>query len=479
MLPFDVDIYLFIIIILDLLSIAIMIFKEQKRPSSIMVWSLLFIVLPIAGFVLYVFIGKGPSLKKQRAFYLKMQKDKNLASSTLDDNLNKFKNLNISKQQHINDIVEFNAKYNLAAVAIYNEVIIYTDIAKQYNDMISDILNAKKSINILYFIYKTDSVGTRLRDILVQKAKEGIDIKLVVDDIGSMSADNKFFKSLIDNGAEVLRFLQGKWKYLNFNINYRNHRKMVVIDDSIAYTGGANIGNEYMNKGKIPWRDTHMRVTGDGVALINLRFLKDYSYVTHKDVTTYVLAKPKHNITNILPMQLISSGPDVANEEIKQTYIKLIYNAKERIWIQTPYYIPDESFADAVSTAVKSGVDVRIMIPEKPDKKLVYYATKSYASDMAKLGATVYFYPAFIHSKTLIVDDDICSLGTFNIDVRSFKLHFELTNLMYGKNITSKMADIFLDDAKKSSVMDTEYVNMQSKNEKFMQAIMRLFAPIF
>ncbi|MEA5001621.1 MAG: cardiolipin synthase [Endomicrobiaceae bacterium] len=478
MLPFDVDIYLFAIIILDLLSIMIMIFKEQKRPSSIMVWSLLFIILPIAGFVLYIFIGKGPSLKKQRTFHLKMQTDKKLASSALDDNLNKFKNLNISKQ-HINDIVEFNAKYNLAAVAIYNDVTVYTDIAKQYEDMIADISNAKKSVNILYFIYKTDSIGTRLRDVLVQKAKEGVTIRLVVDDIGSMGAGDKFFKPLTDNGAEVLRFLQGKWKYLNFNINYRNHRKMVVIDDRIAYTGGANVGDEYMNKGKLPWRDTHMKVVGDGVYLINLRFFKDYSYVTHKDVIAYVLAKPKHNVTNILPMQLISSGPDVANEEIKQTYIKLIYNAKTRIWMQTPYYIPDESFADAVSTAVRSGVDVRIMIPEIPDKKLVYYATKSYASDMAKIGAKVYFYPAFIHSKTLIVDDDICSLGTFNIDVRSFKLHFELTNLMYGKEITSQMAGMFENDAQKSSIMDIEYINMQSKNEKFMQAIMRLFSPIF
>jgi len=478
LLPFEVDIYLFIIIFLDLLSITIMIFKEQKRPSSIMVWSLLFIVLPLAGFVLYIFIGKGPSLKKQRAFYLKMQKDKKLARF-LDDNLNNFKNLNLLQQENINDIVEFNAKYNLAAVAIYNEVTIYTDIVKQYDDMVSDILKAKKSINVLYFIYKTDSIGTRLRDALITKAKEGINIKLIVDDIGSMGANTKFFKHLVENGGEVLRFLEGKWKYLNFNINYRNHRKMVVIDDSIAYTGGANIGDEYMNKGKLPWRDTHMKVIGDGVALINLRFLQDYSYVTHKDVTHYVLSKPRNNVKNILPMQLISSGPDVANEEIKQTYIKLIYNAKKRIWIQSPYYIPDESFADAVSTAIKSGVDVRIMIPEIPDKRLVYYATKSYASDMAKLGAKVYFYPAFIHSKTLIVDDDICSLGTFNIDVRSFKLHFELTNLMYGNDITSKMADIFSADAQNSSMMDINYINMQSKHEKFMQAIMRLFSPIF
>jgi cardiolipin synthase len=222
-----------------------------------------------------------------------------------------------------------------------------------------------------------------------------------------------------------------------------------------------------------------MRVLGDAVSLINLRFLQDYSYVANKDVSNDIIDFTKHKITNILPMQLISSGPDVETEEIKQTYIKLIYGAKERIWIQSPYYIPDDSFAEAIATAIRGGIDVRIMIPEIPDKKEVYYATKSYAGDMVKLGAKVYLYPAFIHSKTLVVDNEICSLGTFNIDIRSFKLHFELTMLMYGKEITTKMADIFMQDIDKCSIMDMGYLSIQTKTDRLMQTVMRLFSPLF
>jgi cardiolipin synthase len=291
--------------------------------------------------------------------------------------------------------------------------------------MINDISNAKKTVNLLYFVYRKDVIGSKLLEVLAQKAKEGVKIKLIVDDIGSLWANRDFFKPLTESGGEVLRFLAGPWKYLNRNLNFRNHRKMIIIDNEIAYTGGANIGDEYMNQGEIPWRDTNMRVIGDAVALINLRFLQDYAYVANKDVSNLISDFGRHDVTKILPMQLISSGPDVVTEEIKQTYIKLIYGAKERIWIQTPYYIPDDSFADAVATAVRGGVDVRIMIPEIPDKKAVYYATKSYVSDMVKIGAKVYLYPAFMHSKTLIVDNEIASLGTFNIDIRSFKTDFE------------------------------------------------------
>ena len=468
----------FIIIAFDFITIGYMLFKEQRKPNSIMIWLCTFILLPVAGFVLYLLIGKGPSLKKQRDFYKKMQKDKKFISY-LKDNLSEFKKLNFSQQGNLNDTVEFNVKYNKAPIALNNDITIYTDISKQFDDMICDIQKATKSIDVLYFIYKKDNTGIKFRDVLIKKAKQGVKVKLIVDDIGSLWTDGKFFKPLIDCGGEFYRFLQGKWKYLNRNLNYRNHRKMVIIDDKIAYTGGANIGDEYLNKTKLNWRDTNIKIIGDGVALIKVRFLQDYYYVSGKNVKDFTSKFFESTINNVLPMQLISSGPDVKSEEIKETYIKMIYGAKKRVWIQTPYYIPDESFATAISTAVESGIDVRIMIPEIPDKKLVYYATKSYVSDMVKLGAKVYFYPGFLHSKTLIIDDGISSIGTFNIDIRSFKLHFEMTILLYGRTITNNMSDIFVEDMKKSSIMDDGYIKLMSKYDKFMQALMRLFSPLF
>ncbi len=481
MFTLEIDIYRLIflsVFFVNFISIIVLIFKEQHRPYSITVWTIVILLLPIFGFFLYLIMGKGPSLKNQKRFYLKMQSDTKLAKF-LNKNLKEFNKTDFFHQYNVKDIIEFNSKFNLAPLAVNNEVKIYTDISEQYEDMLSDILNAKKNINILYFIYRKDIIGSKLLEVLAQKAKEGVVVKLIVDDIGSLWTHRDFFKPLIDNGGEVLRFLPGVWKYLNRNLNYRNHRKMIIIDEKIAYTGGANIGDEYMNQGEIPWRDTHMRVLGDAVSLINLRFLQDYAYVANKDVSNDIIDFTKHKITNILPMQLISSGPDVETEEIKQTYIKLIYGAKERIWIQSPYYIPDDSFAEAIATAIRGGIDVRIMIPEIPDKKEVYYATKSYAGDMVRLGAKVYLYPAFIHSKTLVVDNEICSLGTFNIDIRSFKLHFELTMLMYGKEITTKMADIFMQDTDKCSLMDMGYLSIQTKTDRLLQTVMRLFSPLF
>lgn len=465
-------------VLFNFLLIIFMIFKEHRKPYSIMVWTLVILLLPIFGFFLYFLIGKGPSLKNRKRFYIKMQSDTKLAKF-LQRNIKEFNKTDFFEQNNVKDIIEFNSKYNLAPLAINNDVKIYTDISEQYEDMINDISNAKKTVNVLYFVYRKDVVGSKLLEVLAQKAKEGVKIKLIVDDIGSLWANRDFFKPLTESGGEVLRFLEGPWKYLNRNLNFRNHRKMVIIDNEIAYTGGANIGDEYMNQGEIPWRDTHMRVIGDAVALINLRFLQDYAYVANKDVSNLISDFGRHDVTKILPMQLISSGPDVVTEEIKQTYIKLIYGAKERIWIQTPYYIPDDSFTDAIATAVRGGVDVRIMIPEIPDKKAVYFATKSYVSDMVKIGAKVYLYPAFIHSKTLIVDNEVASLGTFNIDIRSFKLHFELTMLMYGKEIVAQMSDIFIDDINRSLIMDDGYLRIQSKTDRLMQTLMRLFSPLF
>ena len=228
----------------------------------------------------------------------------------------------------------------------------------------------------------------------------------------------------------------------------------------------------------MPWRDTHLRIVGDAVSALNLRFLQDYAYASDTKIDLSTFALKEHEVHNLLPAQVVSCGPDWAEQNLKQTYIKLIYMAKKRIWIQTPYYIPDEAFQGAIKSAINSGVDVRIMIPGVPDKKLVYYATKSYIADLVKAGAKVYFHPKFLHSKTMLIDDEISSIGTFNLDIRSFQLHFELTNFVYGREFGLTSKNIFLADQSISKQWTKQDVKNRTKRERFLEYIMRLFSPL-
>ncbi len=466
-----------LIVIFNVLSIVFMIFRERRNVYSVLIWLFAFILFPIVGFIFYVFIGRGPSLNKRKKYLRKLEEDKTY-NRILNDSFSDFEKIMEPRAALSLDMIKFNIRFNNSACGLFNRVKIYTDIEQQYEEMLKDIEAATETVHVQYFIYKKDNIGIRLRDLLTEKAKQGVRVRLIVDDIGSIWVKREFFKCLEDAGGEVIRFLSSRWGYLNRNVNYRNHRKVVIIDRKYAYIGGANIGDEYANHTKRKWRDTHMRVEGDAVSLLNLRFLQDYAYAAKHKIDPEDFRFTPHDVTEVLPIQVISSGPDTETEEIKQTYMKLIYTAKKRIWIQTPYFIPDQAFEDALTTAVKSGIDVRIMIPEIPDKKLVYYATKSYVGDLVKIGAKVYTYPAFIHSKTLLVDDQVSSLGTFNIDVRSFKLHFEATCLMYGVEITERMSEIFENDMKVSKMMTIEDVKMRKLHEKFMESLMRLVSPL-
>ncbi len=465
------------LLIFNALTLLYMIYQERHNAYYILIWLFGLLLFPIMGFVFYILLGRGPRLNKRKR-YLRKLKDDKVYHSVLQESFADFERLRDNNLDLALEMIKFNIRYNDSACGLFNRVKIYTDIEQQYEDMLADIAAAKESVSVQYFIYKKDHIGIRLRDLMVQKAKEGVKVRLLVDDVGSMLVKRNFFDALEEAGGEVSRFLSSRWGYFNRNINYRNHRKMVIIDRKYAYIGGANIGDEYANQTKRKWRDTHMRVEGDAVAFINLRFLQDYAFACKHSVDVEEFKFTPHNITDLLPMQLISSGPDTEREEIKQTYLKLIYSAKKRIWIQTPYFIPDDAFQDALLTAIKSGIDVRIMIPGIPDKKYVYYATLSYVYDLVKAGAKVYKYPAFLHSKTLLVDDQVSSLGTFNIDIRSFKLHFEATCLMYGTEITERMSDIFENDMKVSNMVTVEDVRLRKRSERMKEGVMRIISPL-
>ena len=466
-----------VVYLLNLIAIIVMIFRERRKPQSILVWSLAFYALPIVAFVFYIFVGRGPRLSKKKKYLGKVLAGERYYK-ILEESYAHLESASVDLSNETRDFIKFCTKYNKSPCLAFNDMEVFTDIGMQYERMLEDIANAKQYINVLYFIYKDSKIGRRLRDVLVKKAKQGVIVRVLVDDIGSWRTGTRFFKPIQEAGGEVIQFLSSRLRYFNRNVNYRNHRKIVVVDGEVAYTGGANIGDEYANMGKLPWRDTHLRIVGDAVAALNLRFLQDYAYATNKKIDLATFSIKEHSVNNLLPVQVVSCGPDWSEQNLKQTYIKLIYMAKKRIWIQTPYYIPDEAFQGAIKSAINSGVDVRIMIPGVPDKKLVYYATKSYVADLVEAGAKVYFYPKFLHSKTMLIDDEISSIGTFNLDIRSFQLHFELTNFIYGREFGLTAKNIFLADQSVSKQWTRQDVNNRTRTEKFLEYIMRLFSPL-
>lgn len=300
--------------------------------------------------------------------------------------------------------------------------------------------------------------------------------------MGSRGVRKRHFKELLDLGGQVEVFFPSILPLINPRLNFRNHRKIVVIDGRIGYIGGFNVGDEYLGLSDRfgYWRDTHLRLEGSSVHPLQTRFILDWNQASAKNDIEYAeryfpIIPQKGNAA----LQIISSGPDTDWEVIKYNYLRLITNAKRYIYIQTPYFIPDESFFDAVRIAVLTGIDVRIMIPNKPDHMFVYWATYSYVGQLVEAGAKVYHYEkGFIHAKTIVVDDEVASVGTANIDVRSFSLNFEVNAVLYDRILAHQLAEIFEGDILDCVELTHELYKNRSNIIKFKESISRLLTPI-
>ncbi len=462
-----------------------MVFLEKRKPENIIAWLSALTFLPIIGFLFYIVFGSGLSVRTRR-----MIKKKRISERDIIRNIKGIQTLEEAKVDGIlkDDQELVSLCYSYGSYPLPgNDIKIYTNGSDKLADLKKDLLNAKKSINIEYYIFANDKTGNDIMKILCQKASEGVDVKLIYDSIGSRKAPRRFFKKLEDAGGQVGEFFPPFMhiRLINLKLNYRNHRKVVVVDGKIGYTGGINIRNDHvgLDKKLKPWRDTHIRVEGAGVYALQNIFLDDWRYCKNDNTPLRLYLEngyfPSPSIKGNATTQLVTSGPDSVVPKILETYVKMITNAKKRVYIQTPYFIPDDVFISALRIAVKSGIDVRIMVPKIPDKKTVYLATLSYLKEVAELGIKIYLYNGFLHSKTLLVDDNKLSIGTCNTDNRSFRLNFEDTVIIYSKELNKQHRDIFEDDIKHSQQVDLNYFKKKRWLTKILQAIMHLFSAIF
>ncbi|HJE19690.1 MAG TPA: cardiolipin synthase [Aliicoccus persicus] len=460
-----------------------MIFIERRSAQSVWAWLLVLFFLPGLGFILYLVFGR--HIYNEDLFKADETVQRNL-EERVQQQMQKLRNREFILENPIYQkyykLVHLLLYSNHAYVTVNNEITTYTDGNVKFDALLEDIKNAKHHIHFQYYIFKLDGLGKKLYNAMIEKQKEGVEVRILYDDIGSRSLNMRNFRKLKKAGGHVYAFFPNKLPLINFRLNNRNHRKIVVIDGEIGYTGGFNVGDEYVGRSEKfgYWRDTHLRVKGDAVKALQRRFMMDWNSQEKREPLKYQDEFfPNVDYKGNVPMQIGSSGPTEHFQQIKFSYIKMIATAQHSIHIQSPYFIPDQSFSEALKMAILSGIEVKIMIPSFPDHPFVYWGTYANAGFFAELGAKVYVYKkGFLHQKVLIVDDEVVSVGTTNIDNRSFALNFEINTFIYSIDEAVKHRKIFEQDIEDSELLTSEIYNERGKMIRFKEAIANLIAPI-
>ncbi|HPM00781.1 MAG TPA: cardiolipin synthase [Candidatus Cloacimonadota bacterium] len=470
-------IFLFIIV-----SIILLVIRENTNPVKSLAWIQVLIFLPVIGFILYIVFGI--NYRKKKIFNKKSLKDAKtidaFISSDLTDNIDAFDIVN-DQSHNVKRLIRLMYNNSKAILCQHNEMEFYYSGADKLDALFNDIQKAKKTIHLEYFTIKDDQTGLTLQKILIQKLKEGVKVRIIYDAVGSWRTKKKYWKKIIQSGGECYSFSPAIFPLLSSKLNYRDHRKIAIIDGTTAYIGGVNIGNQYIgiSSSFSFWRDTHLRIKGDSSHVIQQMFLLDWLFVSKKNEFNKVNF-PAHQIQSVSPVQIVSSGPDSDWENIHQAYFEMICSARNYLYIQTPYMFLDESILMALKITGLAGVDVRIILPHKPDHIFINYGTKSYYYDLLDANVKLYEYTkGFIHAKVIIVDDEFCSVGSANLDIRSFSQNFEMNALLYDSSKVIKLKEQFFEDLENCVCINKESVNKKNKLRKFLESFARLFSPIF
>ena len=467
-----------LIFLINMILVFSLIFIERKEPDTTWAWLLIMMILPGVGFIIYLMFGQ--NLSRQKIFKEKTQFDeirrKDLSNQYYSDNHEH------DGGEKFFDLRKMNFNHSGAKYTTNNNIEVYINGEDKFRQLIQDIKSAKEYIHVEYYIFRKDMLGKVIIEELTKKAESGLEVRLLVDSMGSHALTKKSLKKYIAAGGKFSIFFPGILPHINTRINYRNHRKIVVIDGRYGYVGGFNVGKEYINKDKKIgfWRDTHVRIEGEAVNDLNERFLLDWCYASEEVIDNddkYVI-KDRGQVGDI-GIQIVTSGPDHKEEYIKNSYIKIINNAKKNLYLETPYLVPDIPMLEALRLSALSGVDVRIIIPGNPDHFFMQWAASSYIGELLEAGIKIYSYQkGFIHAKTIVADKTVVSIGTANMDIRSFKLNFEVNALIYDDRVAAKMEEQFVEDIKYSNEITREIYDDRSISLRIKESLIRLVSPI-
>ena len=475
------EIILTTVYLINFILVIDLIFRGKRNIDNTLTWIVILVLVPPLGFILYAMFGR--SIAKNNMFSVKEKEDRVIKNKILESYVEIESNLDPYLDEN-KDIIYTLANSNNAHFTADNDVDIYPESNMFFNSLLEELKKAEEYINIQFYIFKDDRIGKEIIEILKEKAQSGVEVRLLYDAVGGRNLSKKAVKEMKEAGVQVANFFPSFLNIINFNINFRNHRKIVVIDGKVGFVGGFNIGDEYL--GRDPkfgeWRDTHIKLTGSCVIDLSMRFLLDWRYTTKEnlDLAKYFTKKRKKSTGNV-GIQIVSSGPDITElDEIKYGYMKMIQKARDYVYIQSPYLILDKTLMETLKVACLSGVDVRIMIPSKPDHPFVYWASYSYAGELLDYGAKIYTYgeDAFLHAKTIVYDDSVASIGTANMDIRSFELNFEVNAFIYSEEKAREQRMIFERDIKNSREITKEIYESRSTYIKIKESISRLLSPV-
>lgn len=465
---------------LIVLSVVLIIISQNRNPIKALPWILVVLLLPVAGLVLYIFLGE--DLRHVRIIDRRIYSRITHIPFALQDKLLR----GHAQQEYTTPLRRLMRNVADSPLLPYEDLSIYTTGKAKYEVLLHDIHKAKHHIHLEYYDFEDDDIGRRIQEALKTKASEGVRVRIIYDDVGTWKVKRRFWKELRKSGAEVYPFMKVFFPLLSSRVNYRNHRKLVIIDGRIGYVGGMNVADRY-EKGDVlgNWRDTHFRFTGPAVALLQRSFTLDWHMVSLRviNIADYFLpieSPQRKKYSNSMPlMQLIPGVPTGKWRTIEQAMICMIMHAKKDICIETPYLLPTEELSNALQHAALSDVRIRLLIPARSDVPSVHYASLSFLEELMDTGIEIYQYEGgFLHSKLLMVDGEVAMGGSANLDFRSLEHNFELVSIFYDADTTLKLNRIFEEDLRLSRKVDLEEWKNRSKWERFKESVMRLFSPL-
>ncbi|MFD1615508.1 cardiolipin synthase [Gelatiniphilus marinus] len=463
------------------ISAVITIFFKRINPTKTLSYIIVLVFFPFLGLLVYYLFGQ--EYRKNKIFSRKHILNKSVIKS-----INKeleFSKAEIKKADHyLNDkvkLVKFLYESDEEPLTLKNKITILKNGDVKFKHLLNDLKKAEHHIHLEYYIVKDDDIGTEVLNMLCEKAKAGLKVRLIYDDVGS-SISTQMKLKLSNSGVKHHPFMPVLFSKFTGKMNYRNHRKIAVIDGKIGYVGGINIADEYLNENDSGcfWRDTHLRIEGEAVKSLQIHFLSTWDFVSDEKLAVYKTFFPEVKIeNNNLALQIAASGPDTDWANIMEVVFTAIVTANDYVYITTPYFVPNEQIITALQIAAKSGIDVRLIIPKKSDSWIVKHASNSYLDALLKAGIKVYKYnKGFIHAKTMVVDDIFSTVGTSNMDYRSFNINFEINSLIYDETQSKIIKKHFLEDMENSDEVNYNTYLKRSNLEKLKESYCRLWSPL-
>jgi cardiolipin synthase len=449
---------------------------SKRETMSAIAWSLTVLLVPFLGAFLFFLFGSQsitrPITRKQRrrSDYKKASGHPEGKPSPASETPERWRTL-----------AKLGAHVDGFPVTAGNAVTLYHDGRPAFDAMLEAVHSARDHVHIQFFIYRSDPSGERFMDALCDCARRGVQVRFLYDSVGSYKLSSKLLRRLDEAGGRSAAFLPILNPLYRFRVNLRNHRKILVVDGRVGFTGGLNIADEYISLSPRygHWRDTHLRVEGDGVHGLQRVFLEDWHFATEELVLGDRYIPPFEKAPGSSLVQVVHSGPDMQYKSVRETYFAGILNARQRVWIASPYFVPDDGLKDALILAARSGIDVRLLGLFRPDKWIPFLAARFYWTDVIAAGVKVYQYTGgMMHSKYVLVDGEWASVGTANMDNRSLHLNFEVNYQLFDAGLTGELEEHFLNDLKSSIRIDGDSYSERPFVSQLAENASRLLSPI-